>query len=297
MSSCPICKAVQLDILYNGKIRMGRFGTDSEQSHSIQHCTSCDAAWLEGTFFDYASKDYREKVDGDASIEDYYRIHDCDQARALAELGTDGLRGQCVVDIGCGGGAFLDLVKGFASSTIAIEPAVFYHEALHSNGHLVYSSIEEALEKHAGLVNQVVLFSVIEHVDDPVVLLDQARRLLRTGGRILLSTPNREDWLLELLPSEYGAFFYRAAHRWYFNAKSLRRIAEMAGFTDTEIRYRHRFGLANFLMWLRDRRPAGHASVDVSPVLDAAFVGAMNDSGLGDYIYAVLQVNEVSGAI
>lgn len=289
MKQCPICGSPHLDVVYHGPIRMGRFGERSAQSYSIPLCRGCDAAWLEERFFDYAQPAYREQVDDGASIEAYRRIHDRDQARALVEVGTDALRDRVVADIGCGGGAFLDSVKGFATRTVAIEPARFYHDALRAKGHDPYDCLDQALVEHVGRVDLAVCLSVIEHVEDPVILLKQARRLLKPGGRLVLSTPNRADWLLQLLPAEYGEFFYRAAHRWYLTAPSLREVAARAGFKTIEIRHRHRFGLSNFMLWLRDRCPTGQDAVAVPPVLNAAFIGSMNASGLADYLYADLR--------
>ncbi len=289
MNQCLICGKSHLDVVYQGPIRLGRYGDVSSQPYSIPHCLDCDSAWLEEKFFDYTQAEYRERVDGDASIEEYHRIHDRDQARALVEVGTDRLRDRVVADIGCGGGAFLDTVKGFAARTLAIEPAGFYHDGLRAKGHEPYASIEQALGKHVGQVDLAVCLSVIEHVEAPVQLLEQACQLLKPGGRLVVSTPNRNDWLLQLLPAEYGAFFYRAAHRWYLTAQSLREVAVRAGFYEIQIRHRHRFGLSNLMLWLRDRRPTGQDAISVSAVLDAAFRESLNEAGSADYLYAELR--------
>jgi len=288
MTRCPICGETHLDVVYKGPIRVGRFGVMSDRSYSVPRCLTCDTAWLEGDFFDYTQPDYREQVDGDSTIEEYQRIHDGDQARALDLVGTEGLRGLVVADIGSGGGSFLDMVKGFASNTLAIEPARFYHDGLKKNGHSPYASLEQALTLHAGKVDLAVCLSVIEHVDDPVQLLGQAKQLLKPGGRLVVSTPNRADWLLQLSPKEYGSFFYRCAHRWYLTANSLREIASRAGFDKIQVHHRHRFGLSNLMLWLRDKRPTGQDAVPVPAILDATFRSALNEAGLADYLYADL---------
>lgn len=289
MTRCPICAAGKTDVVYTGPIRMGRFGDVSDQAFPVCHCPACDTAWLDETFFDYAAADYRERVDGDASIERYHAVHDAEQARALVEVGTGGLRDRVVADVGCGGGSFLDLARGLAAETIAIEPARNYHDELRCKGHRLFPDVASALAETAGCVDVAVCFSVIEHIEHPVAFLTEIRKLLRPGGRLVISTPNRQDWLLGLLPAEYGAFFYRAAHRWYLTESSLREIGTRAGFAGIEVRARHRFGLSNLLLWLRDRRPTGQGAVPVPPALDTAFIGAMNAAGCADYLYAELE--------
>jgi 2-polyprenyl-3-methyl-5-hydroxy-6-metoxy-1,4-benzoquinol methylase len=238
---------------------------------------------------DYTSSEYRELVDGSASPEHYHALHDAEQVDKLRLLGTDLIRGKVVADIGCGAGSFLDLVKGMADATLGIEPAQGYHVAVRSKGHTVFPSCADAAGEWRGRVDVGVCFSVIEHVDDPVALLREIRALLRPGGTLLVSTPNLRDWLLELLPAEYGAFFYRTVHTWYFDHSSLETLSRAAGFTGCEARSVHRFDLSNALLWLRDRRPTGLGAVGVSPVVNAAFAEWLEREGRADYLYATLR--------
>jgi SAM-dependent methyltransferase len=239
---------------------------------------------------DYDSASYRELVDGEGSLDRFYALHDAEQGEKVRLLGTDRVRGTVVADIGCGGGSFLDLVKGMAARTLGIEPARTYHDALRAKGHDVFAYCADAVPTWEGRVDLAVCFSVIEHVEDPIQLLRDIRTLLRPGGELLLSTPNLRDWLVELLPVEYGSFFYRTVHRWYFDAMSLKAVASFAGYSGCEVRSVHRFDLSNALLWLRDRRPSGLGKLAVSPVVDAAFVQWLESEGRGDYLYATLRV-------
>lgn len=237
---------------------------------------------------DYASSEYRDLVDGDASPEHYYALHDAEQAGKLSLLEGDAIRGKVVADIGCGAGSFLDLVKGTAAATVGIEPSRAYQAAVRAKGHGVFPRCADAAGEWRGRVDIAVCFSVIEHVDDPLVFLREARTLLRPGGTMLLSTPNLRDWLLELLPAEYGAFFYRTVHTWYFDAASLAAVAGKAGFSGCTVRSVHRFDLSNALLWLRDRRPTGLGAVAVNPVVNAAYAAWLENEGRADYLYATL---------
>jgi 2-polyprenyl-3-methyl-5-hydroxy-6-metoxy-1,4-benzoquinol methylase len=238
---------------------------------------------------DYDSAQYRELVDGEGSPERFYDLHDAEQAGKLGILGTGALRHKVVADVGCGAGSFLDLVKGMASATLAIEPTRSFHPVLADKGHQVFSYCDDVPAEWHGQVDTAVCFSVVEHVADPVSLLRSVRRLLRPGGHLLLSTPNLDDWMLELLPEEYGAFFFRTVHSWYFGASSLKRLATAAGFADCAVEYVHRFDLSNALLWLRDRRPSGQGTVLVAPPVDAAFQSWLESTGRADYLYARLR--------
>jgi 2-polyprenyl-3-methyl-5-hydroxy-6-metoxy-1,4-benzoquinol methylase len=287
--TCGICGSEARERLFSGQIRDGRFGQLSQEVETIWRCSGCGVGFLDADAnIDYASSEYRELVDGSAEVRRYYELHDAEQAAKLNIVGTNRLRDKVIMDVGCGAGSFLDLVKGYAVETIAIEPTRDYHPALSSQGHRVFSLCSDAAAELERKVDIAVCFSVIEHVADPTQFLREIHRLLKPGGQLILSTPNVDDWLIELSPDRYAPFFFRTVHRWYFSGKSLEYLAAAAAFRDTTVRYVHRFGLANLLAWLRDGRPTGHNAFQVWSTLDAAFRSALESSGRADYIYAEL---------
>ena len=272
-----------------GAIRDGQFGSLTAEPQSILRCGGCGAGHLSGSpAVDYESVAYRDLVDGGNSAERFYAVHDHEQPDKLRRLGTSTLRGKVVADVGCGAGSFLDLVRGVSRATLAIEPATSYHAALAAKGHLTFPYCKDVPPEWLGKVDVVVCFSVVEHAEDPLALLRDIRALMRPGGELLISTPNLRDWLLEMLPEDYAAFFYRTVHRWYFDADSLSALAEAAGLTVSEIQCVQRFDLANVLLWLRDRRPSGLGKVPIDAVVSAAFCRWLESSGRADYLYARL---------
>jgi SAM-dependent methyltransferase len=229
-------------------------------------------------------------VDGGANAATYYELHDREQADKLQIVGTDALRGRVVADVGAGAGSFLDLARGMASATIAIEPTRSFHDDLRRKGHVVFDYCGAVAPEWSGKADLVVCFSVLEHVEEPRQLLSELKGLLRPGGRALVSTPNLDDWLVTLLPDDYAPFFFRHVHRWYFDAGALTALARSAGFAQVRPFYVHRFDLSNFLVWLRDRQPSGTARLDVPAPLTGAFRATLEATGRADYLYAWLEV-------
>lgn len=236
------------------------------------------------------SAEYRELVDGGAEAATYYSLHDREQADKLKIVGTDALRGRVIADVGAGAGSFLDVAANMAAATIAIEPTHVFHDELRRQGHVVFDFCANVSAEWRGKVDLAVCFSVLEHVDDPRQLLAEIREMLRPGGRVLVSTPNLDDWLVTLLPDDYAPFFFRHVHRWYFDAAALTALAHAAGFEKVSPFYVHRFDLSNFLVWLRDRKPSGTGQIDVPTPLTAAFRSTLEATGRADYLYAWLEV-------
>lgn len=280
-ANCSICGGSQWAEHYRGPVRSGRFGTFAPTPGLVLRCRGCDAAHLVGQPVDYESDAYRKLVDGGGETADFHRQHDAEQAEKLALLGTGSLRGKWVADIGCGAGSLLDLVRAVGARTLAVEPMTAYHAALRGGGHAIFPRVESVPPEWHGQVDVATCFSVLEHIEQPLAFLQGVRRLL-------LSTPNRDDWLLELLPEDYRQFFYRVVHRWYFTAESLCQLGSRAGFAAVSPAFHHRFDLSNFLLWLRDRRPTGLGQLAASPVLDATFSATLAATGRSDYLHAWL---------
>ena len=66
----------------------------------------------------------------------------------------------------------------------------------------------------------VSLIHVIEHVADVVASLEEAHRVLRPGGRLLIETPHYSD----------ASSFADPTHRWHLNSFSFRYFTEAGGY-------------------------------------------------------------------
>ena len=69
-------------------------------------------------------------------------------------------------------------------------------------------------------VDLVLATETLEHIPDPAVFLAEARRVLRPGGRLLLTVPFAARW--HYIPHDY----------WRFTPASLRDLLGTAGFAD-----------------------------------------------------------------
>jgi SAM-dependent methyltransferase len=129
--------------------------------------------------------------------------------------------GERVLDYGCGDGALLGvLARGPAGSAIDLygyEPNAlgigFARSALQSHG--IRATLESSTAGMAdGSFDCVVCTEVIEHASQPAALLDDIARLLKPGGRLVVTTPIRltesphdPNHVQEWFTGEFGRLF------------------------------------------------------------------------------------------
>lgn len=287
---CEICGANNWNsIVYEGAVRSGSFGTRTEGG-KVARCGGCAVDRLDESVnisaLAYESDNYRMAMAQGLEVEDFFSHADPVQIYNLSAFWPLDLRGKTIADIGCGAGSFLSHISGLAESVVAVEPTERYHNSLRQRGYDVFSYAADALKVHPEGVDIAVTFQVIEHVLNPRAFLTEIAALLKPGGALIIATPNRDDILMKLLPEEFPPFFYRTAHRWYFNRLSLRHCAEAAGLQVESERYFHTYGMSNAFSWMKERRPTGDTRLPgINNVADQLWSSYLEASGQADTLY------------
>ena len=148
--------------------------------------------------------------------------------------------GGVVLDLGCGhGGDLLARLAPRIREGIGVDVSV-RAEPPAPNVRLLTGAADAELPLPSGSVDLVTCLAVIEHVDRPETLLAEARRVLRDGGRLVLTTPSREAKpVLELV---VRLRLIDAAeildHKRYYAPRELRAALAAAGFAPAGTRVR-----------------------------------------------------------
>jgi len=165
---------------------------------------------LSGLIFNQAFDPARLSYDSDYQNEQawsgQFQQHLNDVERIIARYFT----GQSLIEVGCGKGYFLELLRGLGYSVTGIDPA---YEG--ENPDVIKAPFTRGLGLAA---DAVVLRHVLEHIANPVAFLAEIADA-NQGGRIYIEVPCF-DWILE--HRAWFDVFYE--HVNYFRHDDLRRL-------------------------------------------------------------------------
>ena len=139
--------------------------------------------------------DWRRRDSGERSFVSTARPAVVNAALARYRFTAPLCAGRRVLDIGCGAGAGLRLFAQTARFCAGLDysPETLFScsPALKGAGILPVAGDALALPFRPGSFDVVTAFEVIEHLEDPGLLLAGMERLLAPGGAAVISTPNR----------------------------------------------------------------------------------------------------------
>ncbi len=157
------------------------------------------------------------------------------QRRQLRRMYLGALRPGRLLEIGSGGGRFLDRMRraGWEVEGIEFDPRAAERVAARFGIRVATGPLAER-RYAADSFDAVAMSQVLEHIHDPRNLLRECRRVLKPGGRLVVTTPNSR--------SQAHAMYGRCwrgleppRHMQVFSPHALQRCAREAGFDDVQV--------------------------------------------------------------
>ena len=143
---------------------------------------------------------------------DFKPLHIINPIRANYIASKIDLSNKKVLDVGCGGGILSEalhdegaVVTGIDAAGPGIKIAKLHAEKNSKSITYIESTAEDLIQNSQDRYDVVACLEVLEHVPDPKLLVKTCIDLLRPGGKLFLSTINKNprSWITAIVGAEY----------------------------------------------------------------------------------------------
>lgn len=221
---CCVCGGIDGELYSRGWDF--EYGTTQEQ-FSFQACRECGHVYLnprpaaEELPLIYPSEYYAydmEKSVNSLALKTKHFIEKRKIRRLLRYCEAEEPR---CLDIGCGDGRLLDAIasRGVPRDHLwGVELSESVVERLKARGYHGHFGRIEELDLPADSFDFILMFQVLEHVEDPPVILEAVSRLLAPGGIFVVETPNILSLDAKIFRRRYWGGYHFPRHWNLFHA-------------------------------------------------------------------------------
>jgi len=124
-----------------------------------------------------------------------------------------------VYDLGCGEKPYESFFRKFVQHYIGVD----WSNTPHKLNADIVADLNKTLPIDSGVAEVIISISVLEHLCEPQIMLNEAFRILKPGGTILLQVP--WQWWIHEAPYDY----YR------YSPFGLKYLFEKSGFTKVDV--------------------------------------------------------------
>lgn len=163
---------------------------------------------------------------------------DKEPMRLVFELYLDKLSrltsGRNIFDVGAATGYFLDIAKKDGWHTYGSEISTYGKEEGEHRGHTMYLGSLRDVSCNTKM-DVITMWDVLEHVDDPIAYVRDAKELLGSKGIIAINTVDASSLWARIMGMKWH-LIVPPEHLNYFSRESLVRLLEAEGFEILEIK-------------------------------------------------------------
>jgi SAM-dependent methyltransferase len=204
--------------------------------------------FYDGEFYEKERPDYFTRAESD---KDWWMLRYHHYYALLEEHAPNGTNnGRRILDIGSGPGYFLEAGRTRGWQVLGFEPSQIAADYTRARGIAVEQDFFSAARARPhGPFDVVSMNLVLEHLRDPIGLIEQAKSVLAPGGLLFVSSPNDFNPLQMVLWQKMGFAPWWVAprhHLNYFDGESARRLFAARGLKT--LHQETSYPLENFLL-------------------------------------------------
>lgn len=155
-----------------------------------------------------------------------------------------------ILDIGCGAGETLILLKDLGWETYGLEIDKEAVRIGNKRGliNVGYGGYRDLAKYPNNYFRVIRLYHVIEHLDDPMLCLRMIKQKIKKGGEVIIGTPS----IASLVARLFGTFWYNLdspRHLFLFTPGTLKKLAIRSGFMIKGVEYCSAGGLVGSIQY------------------------------------------------
>lgn len=235
--NCPVCEGNQaffLRLLFDDRYAYpGEF--------KLLKCKDCGHLFIEHSFLEKDISDIYSSYYPRTSFNlDQYKAHEplspfiswLNGAKSSSYRWVP--KNISILDVGCGFGESFGYHAARGCEVFGNDPDENLNRVAKKFGFQAHVGVFDASVYEAEYFDFVTLDQVIEHFIDPKEAILGVAKILKVGGYAILSTPNVNGWGRWVFKQRW-INWHAPYHLQYFTCKSMKRLAESAGFKVEEI--------------------------------------------------------------
>jgi SAM-dependent methyltransferase len=207
----------------------GATARTSALRRDLVECVTCGLVYAPEATEDRAEFDSHYYVEG--AYADYVQDRDAIHRSAVTRLQAleRAVRGRRLLDVGCAAGYFLEAARTRGWSVAGLELSAY---AVQLARRLALDIFEASILAPPSLpgFDAITMWDTIEHIPRPDIAVENARRLLRPGGVLAISTGDRRSLVARALGRRWR-LMNDPTHKFFFDAPTLSSLLAAAGFT------------------------------------------------------------------
>jgi len=232
---CCVCKADAAQPVGAGQDYEYRTG---DETFTAVRCAVCELVYLNPRPYaseferiyppNYHAFDFSERDFGFV-----YRVRAWLEARRLLSWCADLPAAARILDVGCGDGFHLKLLKKYGSKNWTLEGVDLDKRAVEmaekSNLKVHLGTIEN-LNLPENSFDLALMIQTVEHLEKPFEVLSAVKNVLKPNGKLVIVTDNTDALDFTLFKGGYWGGYHFPRHWNLFNRNSLEKLAAKVGF-------------------------------------------------------------------
>jgi SAM-dependent methyltransferase len=206
----------------------GRTARSSTLRRDLVECVNCGLVYVPAATEDRAEFDDHYYVEG--VYADYVQDRDAIHRSAVSRLETleRAVKGRRLLDVGCAAGYFLDAARTRGWNVAGLELSPY---SVQLARRLALEVFEASIlgPPPLAVFDAITMWDTIEHIARPDIAVENARRLLRPGGVLVISTGDRRSLVARALGRRWR-LMNDATHKFFFDEPTLSSLLAKGGF-------------------------------------------------------------------